>query len=126
LRKPYRKLHYAFRLYILSNGKRVLGKGGAQILDGIDRLGSLTATAKSLKMSYRFVWRYLRRTEDRLGEPVIVTRRGGKRAEERKGGGGAELTPTGKNLLSDYRAMEKKLQNQITSTGRKPLLPKRR
>ena len=104
----------------------MLGKGGAQILEGIDRLGSLTATAKSLKMSYRFVWRYIRRTEDRLGEPVIVTRRGGKPTEKRRGGGGAELTPAGKNLLSDYRAMETKLQNQITTTGRKPLFPKRR
>ena len=61
MRTQDRKLHYAFRLYVLYDGKGVLGKGGAQILDGIDRLGSLVATAKELKMSYRFVCKYVRK-----------------------------------------------------------------
>jgi molybdate transport system regulatory protein len=114
-------LRYSFRLYVLSDGNRVLGKGGAQILDAIDRLGSLSETANELKMSYRFVWRYIRRMEDRLGKPVIVTRRGGTRHGRRKGGGGAELTPLAKTLLKSYREMEKRLQNVISSTKHKPL-----
>ena len=44
-----RKLRHSFRL----DGQRVLG--GAQILTAIVRLGSLSASAKELKMSYRFV-----------------------------------------------------------------------
>jgi len=121
MRNQKRPLHYSFRLYVVSDGKRVLGKGGAQILNAIDRLGSLSATAKELKMSYRFVWRYLRRMEDRLGKPVIVTWRGGTRHTKRKGGGGTHLTPLAKALLGDYEAMEKRLRREIVSAKRRPV-----
>jgi molybdate transport system regulatory protein len=124
MRSKKRTLRYSFRLYLLSDGKRVLGKGGAQILDAIDRLGSITATSDELKMSYRFVWTYIRRMEDRLGKPVIVTRRGGTRRVKRKGGGGAELTTTAKNLLNDYRVMEKRLEKEISSRRLKLILQK--
>ena len=121
MRFQNRKLHYSFRLYIVCDGERVLGKGGAQILTAVGRLGSLTAAAKELKMSYRFVWRYIARIEDRLGKPVIVTRRGGTRHARRKGGGGTKLTPLARTLLRDYRAMEERLRKQIDSRKRKPL-----
>jgi len=110
------KLRYSFRLYALRNGKRVLGKGGAQILSGIDRLGSLSATAKDLEMSYRFVWRYIQRMEDRLGKQVIVTRRGGTPHGKMRGGGGTRLTPVAKALLEDYEAMEERLRREIVKS----------
>ena len=112
------KLRYSFRLYVLAGEKRVLGKGGAQILDSVDRLGSLSATAVELKMSYRFVWRYIHRIEDRLGKPVIITRRGGTLHGKNKGGGGAKLTPVAKALLRDYLAMEQRLQREILRANR--------
>ena len=108
-------LRYSFRLYIVSEGRRVLGKGGAQILEAVERLGSISAAADELQMSYRFAWNYIRRMEDRLGRPVIVTRRGGALHGRRKGGGGAELTHIAKALLEDYRATEAKLQKQLSS-----------
>jgi molybdate transport system regulatory protein len=111
-------LHYSFRLYIVLEGRRVIGKGGAQILEAVERLGSISAAASELQMSYRFVWNYIRRTEERLGRPVIVTRRGGAPHERRRGGGGAELTPIAKTLLKNYLATEAQLQKELAS--RKP------
>jgi len=108
-------LHYSFRLYIVSKGKRVLGKGGYQILEAVDRLGSISAAANELQMSYRFIWNYVRRVEERLGKPVIVTRRGGAPHGRRKGGGGAQLTRTAKSLLENYRATEVLLQKELAS-----------
>ena len=113
MRIQNRELHYSFRLYLVYDGKRVLGKGGAQILDAVERLGSLTAAAKELKMSYRFVWNSIQRTEDRLGKRVVVTRRGGTPHSRRKGGGSTKLSPVGRALLRDYRIMEERLQSQI-------------
>ena len=110
------KLYYSFRLYLNSKGKRVMGKGGAQILNAIDELGSISRAATELKMSYRFVWRYIRRMETILGQGMIVTRRGGTRDRRRKGGGGAKLTPLAKTLLGDYKALETKLQKDLTSS----------
>jgi len=113
MRTQDRKLNYAFRLYVLYDGKRVVGKGGAQILEGIDRLGSLMATAKELKMSYRFVWEYVRRMEDRLGKQVIVTRRGGTLHAKNKGGGGTTLTPFARTILNEYHVIEERLRKQL-------------
>jgi molybdate transport system regulatory protein len=111
-----RTFQYAFRLYLNVDGKRVLGKGGAQILEAIDRQGSITAAAKELHMSYKFVWDYLTRMSNRLNKPVIVTRRGGTRHRKRKGGGGTRLTPLANALLKNYRATENRLHATISKT----------
>ncbi|HDN05653.1 MAG TPA: LysR family transcriptional regulator, partial [Candidatus Bathyarchaeota archaeon] len=49
-------------------------------------------------MSYRYVWNYLKKIEDALGEPVVETFKGGK-----SGGGGARLTRLGESLLGEYK-----------------------
>jgi molybdate transport system regulatory protein len=121
MRVQKRNLHYSFRLYVVSEGRRVLGKGGAQILEAVDRLGSISAAANELQMSYRFIWNYTKRMEERLGRPVIVTRRGGAPDGGRKGGGGTELTRIAKALLENYRATEARLWKELDS--RKLRLP---
>ena len=79
LRRRRLKLHYTFRLYLNVDDKRVLGKGGAQILEAVDEYGSIAEAAEELEMSYKFVWDYLTRMRRRLQQPVVVTRRGGAR-----------------------------------------------
>jgi len=117
-------LRYSFRLYIVLGGRRVLGKGGAQILEAVDRLGSISAAASELQMSYRFVWNYVRRMEERLGKQVIVTRRGGALHNRRKGGGGTELTRIARTLLESYTMTESQLQKELAS--RRPRLRDRK
>ena len=75
----------------------LLGKGGAEILETINEVRSISKTATKAEMSYRYVWNYLAKLEKRLGEPVVNTFKGG-----RKGGGGATLTELGTKLLSEY------------------------
>jgi len=118
MRAETRRMHYSFRLYVVRDGARILGKGGAQILNAIDRLGSLSATAMELGMSYRFVWNSIQRIETRLGKPVVVTRRGGTTHGSGKGGGSTSLTPVARALLKDYMEMEKRLQAQIRVNSR--------
>ena len=89
------------KIWIEYRGKPVLGKGGAQILEQIERKESISKTAEKLGMSYRYVWSYLQKIEKTLGESVIETYRGGK-----SGGGGAKLTKLGKSLLEEYRRVE--------------------
>lgn len=117
-------LRYSFRLYIVLGGRRVLGKGGAQILEAVDRLGSISGAASELQMSYRFVWNYVRRMEERLGKQVIVTRRGGALHNRRKGGGGTELTRIARTLLESYTMTESQLQKELAS--RRPRLRDRK
>jgi len=117
-------LFYSFRLYLNSNGERVLGKGGALILEAIDKHGSIALAAEELGMSYKFVWDYLGRMKLRLGRPLIMTRRGGTLHTKRKGGGGTTLTPLARRLLKDFRATETLVRRTIS--GRKPRLGQRR
>ena len=106
-------LQYTFRLYINANGQRVLGKGGAQILEAVDEHGSIAEAAEELDMSYKFAWDYLTRMKRRLDQPVVVTRRGGTRNGKKKGGGGTTLTPMARALLKDFRKTERLVQNCI-------------
>jgi len=89
------------KIWIEYKGKPLIGKGGAQILEQIEREESISKTAEKLGMSYRYVWSYLQKIEKKLGEPVIGTYRGGK-----SGGGGAKLTELGKSLLEEYKRVE--------------------
>jgi molybdate transport system regulatory protein len=89
------------KIWIEYMGKPVLGKGGAQILEQIERQESISRTAEKLGMSYRYVWSYLQRIEKTLRGSIIETYRGGK-----SGGGGAKLTQLGKSLLDEYRRVE--------------------
>ena len=101
-----RSLSYGFRLYLNADRERVLGKGGALILEAIDEHGSISLAAEELGMSYKFVWDYLGRMKQRLGRPLITTRRGGTLHTKRRGGGGTTLTPVARRLLKDFKTTE--------------------
>ncbi|MEM3576898.1 MAG: TOBE domain-containing protein [Candidatus Bathyarchaeia archaeon] len=89
------------KIWIEHEGKPIIGKGGAQILEQIEKQKSISKAAKNLGMSYRYVWSYLQKIESVLGASVIETFKGGK-----SGGGGAKLTALGKQLLDEYRHFE--------------------
>jgi molybdate transport system regulatory protein len=91
----------ACKIWLEYEGKPTLGKGGAEILEAIKRDGSISKAAKSLRMSYRYVWNYLERVNRVLNAPIVKTSRGG-----RHGGGGATLTGLGEELLREYKRAE--------------------
>jgi molybdate transport system regulatory protein len=110
------KLQYTFRLYLNNAaGERVLGKGGAQILEAIKEYGSIVAAAKNLNMSYKFVCDYLARMKKRLKEPIVVTHRGGADSGRKKGGGGTALTPLAGSLLREFESTQRLIGNTLSS-----------
>lgn len=92
------KFRPSFKVWIEFEGKRVMGKGGAAILEEIDLSRSISKTAERLGMSYRYVWNYLDEVKKIVGQPIVETFKGG-----RVGGGGAQLNELGKYLLSEYK-----------------------
>lgn len=90
-------------------GKPLIGKGGAEILEEIEKAQSLSKAAKNLGMSYRYVWSYIRKMEKTLGAPIIETFRGGK-----AGGGGARLTAAGKSLIEEYRLVGSRMEEMLS------------
>lgn len=72
------------------------------MLELIEELGSMQATAKALGMSYRGVWARLKATEERLGIKLVETSVG--RGKNR----GSKLTAEGKQLLANYKLLSER------------------
>ena len=97
----HRKHKLLCKVWLEHEGKPLLGKGGAEILEAIGEAKSISKAAKKIGMSYRYVWNYLAKIEKTLQEPAVHTFKGG-----RMGGGGAHLTTLGEYLLKEYKRVE--------------------
>ncbi len=93
----------AFKLWFEINGKYIFGEGTCKILEEIKEKGSLSAAAKSSKMSYRYAWGLIKNVEKHLGKSVVKTRRGGRQ------GGKTELTRAGLSLVAVYQRIKKNM-----------------
>lgn len=89
------------KVWLEYKGEPFLGKGGAQILEALKEVKSISYAAKKVGMSYKYVWNYLAKIEKILKEPVVQTYKGGN-----KGGGGAYLNELGESLLKEYKRVE--------------------
>lgn len=78
------------------------GPGKAALLEALDRLGSISAAARAMDMSYRQAWMLVETMNQTFRAPVITTTQGGVR------GGGATLTPLGRRLVATYRSLQHK------------------
>ena len=99
------------KVWIEYKDKPVIGKGGAEILEGIEKENSISKAAETLGMSYRYVWNYLQDIHHTLDEPIVETYKGGK-----SGGGGAKLTDLGRSLLAEYKQVESYLDKVLSNS----------
>jgi molybdate transport system regulatory protein len=81
-----------------SQGDGVFGKDMALLLEGVERLGSINASAKSLRVAYTYAWHILKDAETSFGFPLV----------DRDGARGSTLTPRGRQLLTTYRKLSQK------------------
>jgi molybdate transport system regulatory protein len=100
------------KVWLEFKDKPLIGKGGAEILEAVDKESSISKAAETLDMSYRYVWNYLQDIQKTLEQPIVETYKGGK-----EGGGGAKLTDLGKNLLVEYKQVESYLGNVLSNSG---------
>ena len=79
-----------------------VGPGKVDLLEAIGRAGSISAAARALGMSYRRAWLLIDTMNRCFRAPVIEAEAGGRR------GGGARLTALGAQIVTRYRAIERK------------------
>ena len=87
-------------LRITLDAEAYIGPGRADLLEGIERSGSIGAAGKTMGMSYKRAWSLVQALNAGFGAPLVVTSRGGSEQ------GGAQLTDLGREVLSRYRAMQ--------------------
>jgi molybdate transport system regulatory protein len=85
----------------------VLSEWRVRLLDAIDQTGSISRAAEHMKVTYHRAWEKLHEMEDGLGYKLVEAQVGGV------GGGGAELTPQGRALMKQFRALSQGLVDEI-------------
>ncbi len=88
-------------------GKLLVGEGRLGIFQAVKRLGSLSAAARELGMSYRAVWGKVRATEERLGYKLVEGMAGGHKR------GGALLTPEGERFVARFEEFDKRARDAV-------------
>jgi molybdate transport system regulatory protein len=82
-----------------------LGPGKIDLLESIQRTGSLRQAAQALGMSYRRAWLLLDGLNRSFTEPASTASIGGQ------GGGGVTLTPFGLEIIRSYRAAAQAIES---------------
>jgi molybdate transport system regulatory protein len=79
-----------------------LGPSKTAILEGIDRFGSISASARAVGLTYRQVWSTVKTLNGAFAGPLVEVRAGGRSS-------GASLTPLGKKVVEIFRTMEREV-----------------
>jgi len=86
--------------WIEFDGNRCFGKGKMQLLELIDKTGSINKAAKEMKMSYKKAWTMIGELNEQFTSPMVITQSGGKE------GGGTVLTDEAKTLIQYYQNLQ--------------------
>jgi molybdate transport system regulatory protein len=107
------------RLRVVLDPGIAIGPGKADLLEAVEATGSISAAGRSLGMSYKRAWSLIETLNGYFGQTLVQTSKGGKSH------GGAELTPTGKRVLTLYRRMEARAREATRNDMRalRKLLP---
>lgn len=89
----------SLRINLCASGR--LGPGKIELLEHIASLGSISAGARRMNMSYKRAWDLVEEMNRMFGQPVVSAQTGGKH------GGGAQLTATGHAVIGRFRAIER-------------------
>lgn len=92
------------RFWLNVEGKGFLGQGRIELLEQIGAMGSISAAARAMGMSYKAAWDSMDAINNLADQPLLIRQVGGRR------GGGARLTEYGQRVIAQYRAAEGEYQ----------------
>lgn len=95
------------RLRITMGKGLVLGPGKVDLLEAIDRQGSISGAGREMGMSYRRAWLLVDELNAMFEQPLVTAATGGAH------GGGAKITDLGKAIADAYRRIEQRTHAAI-------------
>jgi molybdate transport system regulatory protein len=100
------------KVWLETDGRYAFGFGVAEILQAVDRAGSIKQAATDLGLSYRYVWGRIKKAEQALSWQLVETRVGGAGTQR------SSLTPEARRLLTVFLALRSRmlqlLQDEFT------------
>jgi molybdate transport repressor ModE-like protein len=101
-------LEPSYTVSLALQGRKVIGELEAQMLRAVEQTGSFSEAARTIDVSYAFLWNTIAQIERALGERIVYSERGGVK------GGRAGLTAYGGRLLQAYSNLDSKVQQFLT------------
>jgi molybdate transport repressor ModE-like protein len=107
-RTPHRppSLGVKAKFWVTLGPRTLFGDGKADLLESVDRLGSLRSAADSMRMSYRHAWGLLRELEKAAGFAFLEHSGTGPRTKLR-------LTAKGRQFIDAYRRFREPLNEVV-------------
>ena len=96
------------RLHLERAGQRFLSGKRIDLLESIDRLGSITQAAKSVGLSYKGAWDAIDAMNNLAERPIVLRAKGGQH------GGGSRLTDYGRQVVALYRQLQSGHERVLT------------
>ena len=104
--------HLKIKLQFLAGDVIAMGPGKAELLEWLERTGSISAAAKAMGLSYRRAWMLVDTMNRCFATPLVETAHGGAK------GGGAKVTEAGRAALADYRRAEAAAQRAVKAEAK--------
>jgi molybdate transport system regulatory protein len=101
------------RIWIAAPNGTFLGIGRVTLLERIRDHGSISAAARSMKMSYRQAWKLVDSMNRNSRHPVVIKTTGGR------GGGGAVLTQAGREAIACFWAAYRDFQRFLAERSKR-------
>lgn len=101
------------KVQLIVGDEIAFGPGKADLLEAIDRTGSISAAARAMGLSYRRAWLMTDAMNRLFRESLVTTTPGGR--------GGASLTQEGREVLSLFRILQNDLEH-VASAGKQVLV----
>ena len=84
--------------------ERFMGIGRMELLQHIQRTGSINQAAKAMRMSYKRAWELVHSMNTLADAPLVTTQTGGEK------GGGALVTAEGERYITHYRGLHERFR----------------
>jgi molybdate transport system regulatory protein len=106
-RDPRLSLVPRIKVWLETDGCYAFGFGLSEILQAVERAGSIKQAARDLGKSYRYVWGRIKEAEKVLGRQLVETKVGGKDTQR------SSLTPTARRLVASFLALRRELMKVV-------------
>lgn len=95
------------KVWLEREGTYAFGFGICEILQAVDRAGSIKQAAADLGKSYRHVWGRVKKAEHALGRPLVETHVGGQGSQR------SALTSQARQLVASFVAFRDRMNELL-------------
>jgi len=92
------------KLWIECNGKKFFGPGPVELLELVEKNGSISKAARAMGLSYKKAWEIIDSANRLTARPLVITQSGGEN------GGGTIVTNEAKKLITYHKALRKRFE----------------